>query len=875
MAGQPDPNSDETIALPQASPTGVSSVSANSRLSRTVYDEGRFVPGTLLANRYRILNRLGAGGMGEVYRATDLLIGEAVALKFLPEAAVRDERILARFQSEVRVARQVSHPNVCRVHDIGEVDGVPFISMEYVDGEDLSTLIKRIGRLPQDKAIDTARKICAGLAAAHDRGIIHRDLKPQNIMLNRAGVPVILDFGLAAVADTLSGAEARHGTPAYMSPEQLKGTEVTARSDFYALGLVLYELFTGRKAFDAKSIPELISKQEAIDLTSMTSIAAEIDPAVDNLIRRCLDPDPARRPASALSIAAALPGGDPLAAALAAGETPSPELVAAAGRTGALAKQYSLPCLIVTFAVVVAAPFLSGRVTAYTMVPHDLTPAVLERKAIEVAAQMGYSARPKDTHVRLVGRSSLMNLLHRQPGGRDHGKLKEWLSRESPLMAIVRTSPEWMFGTSNGFIDDDNPALTKRGMTLVALDGHGYLRGFRGIPAQLPPGASFDPVPVFRAIGWDPAQFAETDSQLIPTAPSDRVMSFRGKPEVLPGVEIVIDMASWRGQLTELRILFPWMTADGQRKPQGGIPEELIVGASFVAAAVGILFAVLLAVRNWKLNRTDRQGAFRLAVFQYSVVALVWLLAAHFPPAAPTGNILLIGGVQSLLVPLACWTLYLALEPLVRARWPQALITWSRLLSGHWRDAQVNGHALVGIAVGALVWAVLTILQILEGVPDSVNDPEQLKQAGLWVARLGGTVGGAVITGMVLLFVFLGLRVLLRRDWIAAVVSAVILAVLTSGNAAGGSWALRLGAVTLLFGLMIYLLLRLGLVATIALVCTINWLGGLTLGTDWSQWYTSYGVARLALLGAVTAWTFRDSLGGQDLFGHSEHAATS
>ena len=121
-----------------------------------------------------------------------------------------------------------------------------------MDGEDLASLLTRIGRLPADKALETARKLCAGLAAAHDRGVIHRDLKPQNIMINKRGDVVIMDFGLAAIADQLSGPEVRNGTPAYMSPEQLKGAAVTARSDIYSLGLVLYELFTGKRPFEAQ-----------------------------------------------------------------------------------------------------------------------------------------------------------------------------------------------------------------------------------------------------------------------------------------------------------------------------------------------------------------------------------------------------------------------------------------------------------------------------------------------------------------------------------------------------------------------------------------------------------------------------------------------
>src|SRR5205823_5504446 len=203
----------------------------------------------------------------------------------------------------------------------------------------------RIGRLPADKALETARKICAGLAAAHDRGIVHRDLKPQNVMMNKRGEVLIMDFGLAAIADQLSGAEVRNGTPAYMAPEQLKGSEVTAKSDIYSLGLVLYELFTGKKPFDAKNVRQLLELQESIHLPSMTSTAADIDPMVEKTVRRCLAPDPARRPANAIAVALSLPGGDPLAAALAAGETPSPELVAAAGQQNLLRRTYSVACL--------------------------------------------------------------------------------------------------------------------------------------------------------------------------------------------------------------------------------------------------------------------------------------------------------------------------------------------------------------------------------------------------------------------------------------------------------------------------------------------------------------------------------------------------
>ena len=197
-------------------------------------EAGGFTPGAILAERYRIIGLLGRGGMGEVYRADDLKLGQPVALKFLPRHLASDKDRLDRFYAEVRIARQVSHPNVCRVYDVAEIDGQQYLSMEYVDGEDLASLLKRIGRLPADKALDISRELCAGLAAAHDRGVLHRDLKPANVMIDGRGRARITDFGLAVAAGEAIEGEVS-GTPAYMAPEQLAGRPASIRSDVYAL----------------------------------------------------------------------------------------------------------------------------------------------------------------------------------------------------------------------------------------------------------------------------------------------------------------------------------------------------------------------------------------------------------------------------------------------------------------------------------------------------------------------------------------------------------------------------------------------------------------------------------------------------------------
>src|SRR5947207_2438208 len=294
----------------------------------------RFAPGAIITSRYRLVALLGRGGMGEVYRADDLTLDHPVALKFLPAGVTHDGARLAQFHNELRIARQVSHKNVCRLYDLADADGRQFLTMEYVDGEDLASLLRRIGRLPQDKAVEIARQLCAGLAAAHERGVVHRDLKPANVMIDGEGNVRITDFGLA-VAERDSAA-AFAGTPQYMAPEQFAGQPASVKTDIYALGLVLFELFTGHRAYDAKTLNELMQLHQSGTIRMPSTVVRDLEPAGERVILRCLEREPAKRPASAISVAAALPGGDPLAAALAAGETPSPEMVAAAGDTSAL-----------------------------------------------------------------------------------------------------------------------------------------------------------------------------------------------------------------------------------------------------------------------------------------------------------------------------------------------------------------------------------------------------------------------------------------------------------------------------------------------------------------------------------------------------------
>ena len=254
-----------------------------------------FAPGEVFAGRYRMVERLGSGGMGDVWRADDLVLETEVALKVIESASpAARERIF----TEVRLARQITHPAVCRVFDVGEAQGVIFFSMELIRGEDLASLLRRVGRLPTEKVVDIGRQLCAGLAAAHAQGVLHRDLKPANILIDNDGFVRISDFGIA-IPRTEADRHSSTGTPAYMAPEQwTPGMAVSERTDVYALGLVLYDLLLGSHVRH--------QAKDGTPLPSPSTLLTSVDPQLDRMIMSALASDPKDRPASVIEMAAML-----------------------------------------------------------------------------------------------------------------------------------------------------------------------------------------------------------------------------------------------------------------------------------------------------------------------------------------------------------------------------------------------------------------------------------------------------------------------------------------------------------------------------------------------------------------------------------------
>lgn len=838
--------------------------------------EGRFIPGTILAERYRVIAMLGRGGMGEVYRADDLRLQQSVALKFLPEATAHDPVTLERFHNEVRIARRISHPNVCRIYDIGEADGLVFLSMEYVDGEDLGSLLRRIGRLPSDKALEIARKLCAGLAAAHDKGVLHRDLKPANIMLNSEGEVVIMDFGLADLAEHIPHEQVRYGTPAYMAPEQLAGKEVTGKSDIYALGLVLYEIFTGKRAFQADTLAEIVrTRVESPAPTNPSTIVRDLDPGVESVILRCLESDPAMRPVSVLAVAAALPGGDPLAAALAAGETPSPQMVAAAGEVEGLAPRVAVPCIVAILLALGACFWIGVRLSALPKMNLSLPPDVLTHKAQEIASQLGYAQPAVDSDWGFWESDDFLRYVKTQSAHPDWDKvfsqppaLIHYWYRSSPRPMVV-TEFQDSYSLNSGLVGPDAPPNTISGMIEVELDPQGRLLSFGAIPPQkqdapLPP-KSVDWKPIFTLAGLDFSQFQPTEPLWNSLAASDTRLAWAG---VWPGsgVPLRVEAGALGGRPVFFSLIGPW--SEPNRQVQEEKPSDKASGI-FVATVGGIiLFAsAWLGYRNARKKRADLSAAWRIGTFYFIVDMLVWVLRAHFVAGIGSFGLLLLAICGSLFLSAIVAVLYLALEPYVRRHWPQTIISWTRLLHGQWRDPLVAKDVLIGILEGLAINLILyTYGAILARLGDSLiwGDLSFLLGArhvmGNYLVRVLWEFQGTLI----FFFVLFLLRVLLRKRWVAAVVFVAIWVFYKSLGAQ--HLAVHIPTMILLYGSAAFVMVRFGLIALISGFFVTDLLVNLPMTSDFSSWFIGPGIFAYAMVLVIALWAFHTSLAGQKLW---------
>lgn len=830
-------------------------------VSRIAAEPARFLPGTVLAKRYRIIGLLGRGGMGEVYRADDLKLGQAVALKFLPRHLQRNPQRLERLLNEVRLARQVSHPNVCRVYDVGEAEGQHFLTMEHVDGENLESLLRRIGRLPGDKGAEVGRQLCAGLAAVHDQGILHRDLKPANVMIDGRGRARITDFGLASLAVHVDDSDVAAGTPAYMAPEQLAGKECTVASDLYALGLVLHELFTGRKVFPGNAREDIARQQARAIPTNPSNLVNDLDPAFEYVVHRCLEMDPKARPRSALAIAAALPGGDPLAAMLATGETPSPEMIAATGAAQALQPARALLLGLAALGIFVAGISLTGKFGIHGHLPLDKPPEVLLDRAQALVKQLAYTepayAKPADI---ALGYSFDRDAYEQIRADRDLERLRD--PSESVVRFWYRQSPRQLVPESDERVSQWSPLPTTTGELLVSLRMNGSLSTFVAVPRRYRDATDstteIDWALPFELAGLEMADYKSDEpryqrflqsEQLAAWVPRDSTVSHR------------IEAGANEGRLSLFTVL-DRKTAERLAAEPGQLQSS---GLDVLGAVFLIVFVVsaFIARVNLRRGRADVRSAIRLGVFMASlhVLSSAFVSLTLFNARA-VGDAIFTGLLSTVV--------YLAVEPHVRRIWPAMLISWSRLMgrsAGGARDPLVGRAILAGVLVGALDLLVPALILVTvagrDGVPGifdlrGIDGLLGLRQTCSLVLE---RITWAVFEGLSLTFLMVIARLVLRRPVPSALLAALlwfvpdIAGMLTSGGAPA-ELMLEAAFLPITITMMMLVLLRWGLVGVIAMALT-TYLGALAPTSDWSAWHAQPGIVctlLVAMLAGYGCW---------------------
>jgi serine/threonine-protein kinase len=837
-------------------------------------DDARFVPGAIIAERYRIVGLLGRGGMGEVYRADDLKLSQPVALKFLPDDLLSDGAALARFHREVRVARQVSHKNVCRVYDIGEVDGRHFLSMEFIKGEELSSFMRRIGRLPQDKAIQIARQICAGLSAAHDVGVLHRDLKPANVMIDGDGNARITDFGLAGLAGEFGTDELAAGTPAYMAPEQLAGKVQTVKTDIYSLGLVLYEIFTSKKAFEADTIGELIKlRRSNTTPTTPTSLVKDLDPLVEKVIDRCIQTDPNRRPSSALEVAAALPGGDPIAAALAAGETPSPEMVAAAPKQGIL-RPHVAAALFVSFLILLGiCMWLTRYIAVYRMTPLDQPPAALQAHARDVIRKLGYTQTPADSADGIILKEDYLQYIgNHDPSPQRWHKMRD--GGPGPYRYWYRQSPRY-FETFET-IEVDKPALDVSGMASVYLDMEGRLHWFMAVPPQreqqgesqatdnAPPDWSL----AFREAGLDIANFKSVTSTSIPLHAYDARAAWVGPDPEHPELTTHVEAAAFRGKFIYFETIYPWDQPLRQEQPPESGGTKVLIFLLIGIYLLALFGSLALARRNLRLGRGDRRGATRVALVYFTVNMLVWLFAEHHNGLAVREfDLFLLNLAMAVLTSTFLWLLYVGLEPFIRRRWPGWIISWSRLLAGDFRDPLVGRDILLGAVIGVTMMLTMMLAhlspRLIGQAPTLLLNPGVEYVGSLFFFRFSTQIMAGLFQAFISIFLLLLFVLILRKDRIAVLALWLLLTVMLS--LVSEATLVMIPFIAMATGLVVFTLVRFGLLAVVMVVFFSHLIVFYPVTTELTEWYAVDFTIALVIAIALAAYGFYISLGGQKL----------
>jgi serine/threonine-protein kinase len=567
---------------------------------------------------------------------------------------------------------------------------------------------------------------------------------------------------------------------------------------------------------------------------------------VERVILQCLEKDPRKRPASALQVSAALPGGDPLQAALAAGETPSPEMVAASGEKAGVRPVVALACLGAIAAGLIVAMVLGGKASLLN-VTLDNPPVALMRQARVVSAQLGYPERVLDTDYGMRVDDGYLRHLDQTAGSSEAARRLASVDPRA-ILFWYRESPDFLRSlrtTGGGRVTEMDPPPDTAGMIGLELDAAGHLRTFDAVPPLVEQDGAgttaIDWKVPFALAGLDISTFTATAPQLIPRHAHDQhgawIQTISGQPDAAVRVEA----AARRGKLVQFTVSEPWTKPTMQQGPDEGRATGIFV---FVLISTVLLGAARLAWGNLRRGRGDRQGAYRLFCFIAIISLLSWLFRADHVPTIDQRTLIAQAIKDALFLGGITWLLYLALEPFVRRRWPQTIVSWSRLLDGEFRDPLVGRDLLFGILAGT-VFAVLYVA------------------ANLWSRELHGTHTATVqdlspLLGvrdsagwfvnslfflqftLAIFFVIFVLRAIVRHEWIAVVLFVLVAAV---PSLLGRQSAPELVTALVFFVGVYYLAVRLGLISLTVGLWVSHVLTVHPLTIDLSAWYAGFSVA--------------------------------
>jgi serine/threonine-protein kinase len=812
--------------------------------------------GTMIGDRYRVIAPLGRGGMGVVYRAEDLKLSQDVALKFLNPTLARNPVWVARLREEVRIARSVTHPSVCRVYDIGETEELHFLTMEFVEGEDLASLLRRLGPLHRDKAFQLGRQICFGLHAAHRAGVVHRDLKPGNILIDRDGGAHITDFGLAYLPGQGRN-ELRGGTPAYMAPEQLTGAPVTVRADIYALGLVLFELLAGQPAITAESVSQLLDPRRRPTPRSIGSLVKELPPGLEAVIERCLSTDPSLRPATALLVAAELPGADVLEAALEGGETPPPDLIAAA-KPQSISGPWRTALAAMT--VVLAAMLVYFKGTSNLPWDHmgSHPPSVLnDRSERLLTSLLGHDPPPH----RAFGFCDADDLNTLASESFDQPEAVRFDSSLGPFFwfraAPSRLAPltyDNVVLLGDRTLANDPPAVP--GAQLLAYDRNGLLIFYRANPA------------IGTELHREESAWNARELELLLTAadltsdPSTAIGSAQ-----VSDISVPVRMGESQ-QLADMRLrashgrIVAFAVVRPRERIELGSSTSALRRERLTTITMWLMFLGLMVVAvpwawySYRSGYSDHVSALRLAITIFGISLFVRVL--RFPTGVDFADALVRLAVGSFHAAGAGGLLaafYLALDRYARKYWPDKLVTWTRLMNLRWRDPAVREHVLAGVGLGVF-WGLLVVVerQLVASLGRSVRGhvmPERITERLMGMrpllAGVLDLVPQAVLYGLLFMLVLVvARRLFVSRAWAATLAMLVLVAVLVPRGAhPSTSWAVwGLGGAAL----CVWAMMRFGLLTLVVGLFVAMVLNTTPMTLDWTSWQAEPMLFVLALI---------------------------